>query len=166
MTAHRSSRTLAAAIAVAGAVLPLAGAGIAQAATTDSGSTSDQPSSDQSITDQSTADQAGADQTGTDQTGTDQTGTDQTGTDQTGTDQTDGSEPTTGYPSTQSPTQGPSALFAIFGNTAGSIMDANNNATGNARPEDANGTETQYPTPDPRFVEGPVGGLLVNGPFQ
>jgi hypothetical protein len=151
MTAHRSSRTLAAAIAVAGAVLPLAGAGIAQAATTDSGSTSDQPSSDQSITDQSTADQAGADQTGTDQTGT---------------DQTDGSEPTTGYPSTQSPTQGPSALFAIFGNTAGSIMDANNNATGNARPEDANGTETQYPTPDPRFVEGPVGGLLVNGPFQ
>ncbi|MCD2195163.1 hypothetical protein LQ327_17485 [Actinomycetospora endophytica] len=119
MTARRTTRTLAAAVGLAGAVLPLAGAGMAQAATTDS-----------SATDAS------------------------------------GSDATTGYPSTQSPLQGPTAVLATAGNLASSIMDANNDATGNARPEDANGTETQYPSADPHFVEGPVGGALVNGPFE
>ncbi|HEY2220413.1 hypothetical protein [Actinomycetospora sp.] len=114
----RTARTLAAAVGIAGAVLPLAGAGMAQAATTD----------------QST-DAAGSDAT-------------------------------TGYPSTQSPTQGPTAVLATLGNAASSIMDANNHATGNGRPEDADGTDTQYPQPDPRFVEGPVGGALLNGPFE
>lgn len=118
MTARKTTRTLAAALGLAGAVLPLAGAGMAQAATTDQ------------ATDAS------------------------------------GSDATTGYPSTQSPAQGPSAVLATVGNAAASIMDANSNATGNARPEDANGTETQYPQADPRFVEGPVGGALLNGPFE
>lgn len=118
MTVRKPTRTLAAAVGLAGAVLPLAGAGIAQAATTD------QPT------------------------------------------EAAGSDATTGYPSTQSPAQGPSAVLATVGNVAASIMDANNNATGNARPEDANGTDTQYPQADPRFVEGPAGGLAKNGPFE
>jgi hypothetical protein len=123
MTARKTSRTLAAAVGLAGAVLPLAGAGMAQAATTD-----------QATTDQATG--------------------------------ASGSDATTGYPSTQSPAQGPTAVLATVGNLASSIMDANNSATGNARPEDANGTDTQYPQADPRFVEGPAGGLLTNGPFE
>jgi hypothetical protein len=118
MTANKSARTLAAAVGLAGAVLPLAGAGMAQAATTDA------------------------------------------------THSDSGSDATTGYPSTQSPLQGPSAVLATAGNLGASLMDANNDATGNARPEDANGTETQYPSADPHFVEGPVGGALVNGPFE
>ncbi|HEY2193921.1 MAG TPA: hypothetical protein VGH76_16715 [Actinomycetospora sp.] len=73
---------------------------------------------------------------------------------------------TTDYPSTQSPVQGPTAVLATAGNAAASLMDANDDLTGNARPEDANGTETQYPQADPRFVEGPAGGLLLNGPFE
>ena len=133
MTARKTIRTLAAAVGLAGAVLPLAGAGMAQAATTDQ-ATSDQATSDQAASDQAT--------------------------------DASGSDATTGYPSTQSPVQGPSAVLATVGNLTGSIMDANSSATGNARPEDANGTETQYPQADPRFVEGPVGGALVNGPFE
>jgi hypothetical protein len=120
MTTRRHTRTVAAAVGIAGAVLPLVAAGTAQAATTD------HPVTDESMTDAST----------------------------------------TGYPSTQSPAQGPSAVLATAGNLAASIMDANHNATGQARPEDANGTETQYPQADPRFVEGPLGGALVNGPFE
>jgi hypothetical protein len=123
MTTRRHTRTVAAAVGLAGAVLPLAAAGTASAATTDH-------VDHLAMTDASRS--AG----------------------------------TTGYPSTQSPAQGPSAVLATAGNLAGSLMDANANATGQARPEDANGTETQYPQADPRFVEGPVGGALLNGPFE
>ncbi|NMO88961.1 hypothetical protein [Actinomycetospora sp. TBRC 11914] len=123
MTTRRHTRAAAAAVGIAGAVLPLVAAGTAQAATSDH------------VDHLATTDAARSDAT-------------------------------TGYPSTQSPAQGPSAVLATAGNLASSIMDANDNATGQARPEDANGTETQYPQADPRFVEGPVGGALVNGPFE
>jgi hypothetical protein len=119
MTTRKTTRTLAAAVGLAGAVLPLAGAGMAQAATTDQAAPTGRTS-----------------------------------------------DATTGYPSTQSPAQGPSAVLATVGNAAGSIMDANNSAAGNGRPEDADGTDTKYPEADPRFVEGPAGGLLTNGPFE
>jgi hypothetical protein len=38
-------------------------------------------------------------------------------------------------------------------------------ANGDNRPDDADGTDTQFPGPDPRFVEGPAGGLVKNGPL-
>jgi len=33
------------------------------------------------------------------------------------------------------------------------------------RPRSADGTEPRFPQPDPRFVEGPAGGQVKNGPF-
>jgi hypothetical protein len=68
-----------------------------------------------------------------------------------------------GYPSTQSPTQGADAGAATVNNSADSFNDA---ADGDNRPDGANGTETQFVQPDPRYVEGPVGGLLKNGPLK
>ncbi len=67
-----------------------------------------------------------------------------------------------GYPSTQNPSQGVEAVVATLDNAAKSFADALN---GNDRPDGANGTDTEFIEPDPRFVEGPVGGLL-NGPFE
>jgi len=67
-----------------------------------------------------------------------------------------------GYPSTQSPLQAVTGIGATLGNAATSFIDAVN---GDDRPDGANGTETEFPQADPRFVEGPVGGLVKNGPF-
>lgn len=71
-----------------------------------------------------------------------------------------------GYPSTQSPTQGVDAGEATLDNQEDSFMDATNAARGDRRPNGANGTETRFFDADPRFVEGPVGGLLKDGPFK
>ena len=68
----------------------------------------------------------------------------------------------TGYPSSQSPTQGVSAVEATLGEANHGFTDALN---GDDRPDGANGVETEFPPADPRYVEGPVGGLLVNGPL-
>lgn len=70
-------------------------------------------------------------------------------------------ESTTGYPSTQSPGQLGSALEATLGEAQFGFMDAVN---GDNRPDGANGVESEFPPADPRYVEGPLGGLLVNGP--
>ncbi len=72
---------------------------------------------------------------------------------------------TTGYPSTQSPTQGASAVTGTLGNANFGLTDAVNAFNGDGRPTGADGVETRFPPADPRYVEGPVGGLLVNGPF-
>ena len=41
----------------------------------------------------------------------------------------------------------------------------NDALNGDNRPDGANGVETEFPPADPRYVEGPLGGLLVNGPL-
>lgn len=69
---------------------------------------------------------------------------------------------TTGYPSTQSPLQGVSAVLGTLDEANFGFMDALN---GDNRPDGANGVESEFPPADPRYVEGPVGGLL-NGPFD
>ncbi|MEJ2863795.1 hypothetical protein [Actinomycetospora flava] len=69
----------------------------------------------------------------------------------------------TGYPSTQSPTQGVDALLGTGATTAESSADAVN---GEDRAPGVDGTETEFPEADPRYVEGPLGGLLVNGPLS
>lgn len=67
-------------------------------------------------------------------------------------------------PTTQSPTQGASAVLGTLGNTNSGFTDALNAANGNSRPDGADGVETRFPPADPRYVEGPVGGLAKNGP--
>ncbi len=74
-------------------------------------------------------------------------------------DDEDGTED---FSSTQSPAQGLSALLATLEEANFGFMDALN---GDNRPDGANGVETEFPPADPRFVEGPVGGLL-NGPQE
>jgi hypothetical protein len=61
----------------------------------------------------------------------------------------------------QSPTQGLDAGQATFETAVASLRDAMN---GDNRPDGANGPESEFPQPDPRFVEGPAGGLVKNGP--
>lgn len=61
----------------------------------------------------------------------------------------------------QPPTQGASATLATAEQLVAQFMDASN---GNG-PTGADGVETEFPQADPRFVEGPAGGLL-NGPFD
>jgi hypothetical protein len=75
----------------------------------------------------------------------------------------EGSDGATGYPSTQSPLQAVSAGGATLDNAITSFSDA---ANGDNRPDGANGTESEFPQADPRFVEGPVGGLVKNGPLE
>lgn len=75
------------------------------------------------------------------------------------TEQTD--DATTGYPSTQSPTQGADATGATAENANESFGDA---ANGEDRAEGVDGTDTEFPEADPRYFEGPLGGLL-NGPL-
>ena len=75
----------------------------------------------------------------------------------------DEGESTTGYPSTQSPSQGASALESTLGEASFGFNDALN---GDNRPDGANGVETEFPPADPRYVEGPLGGLATNGPFE
>lgn len=57
--------------------------------------------------------------------------------------------------------QGGSALVATFENAVASFVDA----IDGREPEGADGLETEFPEADPRFVEGPVGGLL-DQPFE
>ena len=64
-------------------------------------------------------------------------------------------------PATQSPAQGGSAVLGTLDNANFGLMDALN---GDDRPDGANGVETEFPPADPRYVEGPVGGLVKNGP--
>ena len=80
-----------------------------------------------------------------------------------GSAQADEENSTEGYPSTQSPLQAVSAVGGTLGEANHGFMDALN---GDNRPDGANGVETEFPPPDPRYVEGPVGGLLVNGPLE
>jgi hypothetical protein len=69
--------------------------------------------------------------------------------------------PTTGFGSTQSPLQAVSSVLAIGGQSGHDIQDT---ANGYDRPDGANGNETELPAADPRFVEGPLSGLL-DDPF-
>ncbi|MEJ8278914.1 hypothetical protein [Pseudonocardia spirodelae] len=71
-----------------------------------------------------------------------------------------------GYPSTQSPTQGLDAVLETSDTFGYSFLDAADTFSPSNRPDGVNGTDTEFPQADPRFVEGPVGGLLVNGPFE
>ncbi len=70
-----------------------------------------------------------------------------------------------GYGSTQSPTQGADAGAATLGNSQDSFTDGTNQASGHGRPDGADGTDTEFGKADPRFVEGPAGGLAKNGPL-
>ena len=74
-------------------------------------------------------------------------------------------QPTEGFPSTQSPTQGLTAGVATLDTAAYGLGDALN-LGGPNREDGVNGTDTEFPQADPRFLEGPAGGLLVNGPFE
>ncbi|MBN9792302.1 MULTISPECIES: hypothetical protein [unclassified Pseudonocardia] len=71
-----------------------------------------------------------------------------------------------GYPSTQSPTQGLDAVGATVGTFGASFLDAADTFSPSNRPDGVNGTDTEIPQPDPRFVEGPAGGLVKDGPFE
>jgi hypothetical protein len=62
---------------------------------------------------------------------------------------------------TQSPLQGLSAGAATTDQLMAQFLDAANGPG----PSGADGVETEIPQPDPRFVEGPAGGLLA-GPFD
>ncbi|MHA6785693.1 hypothetical protein ACVGOW_32545 [Pseudonocardia saturnea] len=68
-----------------------------------------------------------------------------------------------GFPSTQSPLQGLSAVSETVEEANFGFMDALN---GDNRPDGANGVESEFPPLDPRYVEGPLGGLVKNGPFE
>lgn len=57
--------------------------------------------------------------------------------------------------------QAVSAVGATGGTAAASFLDA---ANGNG-PVGADGTETEFPVPDYRWLEGPASGLL-DGPFD
>lgn len=57
--------------------------------------------------------------------------------------------------------QGGSAAVATVENAVASFLDA----VDGHEPEGADGVETEFPDADPRFVEGPVGGL-VDQPFE
>jgi hypothetical protein len=70
---------------------------------------------------------------------------------------------TEGYPSTQSPLQAVSAVGGTLGEGQFQLTDALN---GDNRPDGANGVESEFPPLEARYIEGPVGGLLVNGPFE
>lgn len=58
--------------------------------------------------------------------------------------------------------QGGSAVTALFAD----VVDQFGDFTDGNRPEGADGTEVEPIEPDPRFVEGPLGGLIDNGPLQ
>ncbi|RZT83536.1 hypothetical protein EV383_0342 [Pseudonocardia sediminis] len=71
-----------------------------------------------------------------------------------------------GYPSTQSPTQAVDAVVATVDTANFGFIDSLDTFSPTNRPDGVNGTDTEIPQPDPRFVEGPVGGLLLDGPFE
>ncbi|MCD2185741.1 hypothetical protein [Actinomycetospora soli] len=64
----------------------------------------------------------------------------------------------------QSPLQGVTAVTAIGSDLLAQGVDASN-VEGN-RPDTADGTDTRVPNADYRFVEGPAGGLVKDGPFE
>ncbi len=64
----------------------------------------------------------------------------------------------------QSPLQAVTAVSAIGSDLFAQSADASN-VQGN-RPQGADGTETAVPPADYRFVEGPAGGLVKDGPFE
>jgi hypothetical protein len=64
---------------------------------------------------------------------------------------------------TQSPLQGVDAGRATLETAVQSLLDGVNR---DDRPDGANGLESEFPGADPRFVEGPAGGLLKNGPLE
>lgn len=64
---------------------------------------------------------------------------------------------------TESPTQVVDAGLATLETPIGSLQDAANGAD---RPHGVAGTESGIPSANPRFLEGPVVGLLVNGPLR
>ncbi|MDN5749502.1 MAG: hypothetical protein L0H64_13465 [Pseudonocardia sp.] len=68
-----------------------------------------------------------------------------------------------GFPSTQNPGQAGSAVTETVGEANFGFMDALN---GDNRPDGANGVESEFPPADPRYIEGPLGGLITNGPFE
>ncbi|MDQ2707477.1 MAG: hypothetical protein M3Z25_07500 [Actinomycetota bacterium] len=74
----------------------------------------------------------------------------------------DNNDDSEGYPSTQSSSQGADAGKATLENDRSSFEDA---ANGEDRPHGADGTESEFGG-DPRLVEGPLGGLLKNGPLK
>lgn len=71
-----------------------------------------------------------------------------------------------GYPSTQSPTQAVDAVGATSGTAGYGLVDAADTYSPSNRPDGVNGTESEFPAVTPGYVEGPVGGLLKNGPFE
>ncbi|GAA2557742.1 hypothetical protein [Pseudonocardia hydrocarbonoxydans] len=58
--------------------------------------------------------------------------------------------------------QGGSAVSALLGDAGAQFTDF---LDGN-RPEGADGTEVEPVEADPRFVEGPLGGLITDGPLD
>jgi hypothetical protein len=58
--------------------------------------------------------------------------------------------------------QGGSAVTALLGDLGAQFTDF---LDGN-RPEGADGLETEPVEPDPRFVEGPLSGVVQNGPLE
>ena len=70
-------------------------------------------------------------------------------------------EETPAYTNTQNPGQAGSSITAILEELTFQGGDALN---GDNRPDGANGVENEFPPADPRYIEGPVGGLLKNGP--
>ncbi|MCX6463772.1 MAG: hypothetical protein NTW05_09285 [Pseudonocardiales bacterium] len=70
-------------------------------------------------------------------------------------------ESTAGFPSTQNPGQLGTSVTAILDEVVFQGSDALN---GDNRPDGANGVENEFPPISPRYIEGPLGGLIVNGP--
>ena len=71
-----------------------------------------------------------------------------------------------GLDSTQSPLQPVNAVLGTADAANFGFFDALDTFSPTNRPDGVNGTDTEFPQPDPRFVEGPAGGLLVDGPFH
>jgi hypothetical protein len=64
---------------------------------------------------------------------------------------------------TQNPLQGVDAGQATVKTATESLIDGLN---GDNRADGVNGMESEFMQLDPRFVEGPAGGLVKNGPFE
>jgi hypothetical protein len=69
---------------------------------------------------------------------------------------------TADFTNTQNPGQAGTSVVAILDELIFQGEDALN---GDNRPDGANGVENEFPPVDPRYIEGPVGGVL-NGPFD
>jgi len=58
--------------------------------------------------------------------------------------------------------QGVNAVTTLVEDLLAQVVDA----VDAPRPEGADGLETELPDVDPRFVEGPLGGLINDGPLR